>query len=70
MPLIDSGVVDSENQVVQDIIAQYIDIETGLNYENTFEELEQEDFPPENEYLTNQILSDLNAINTETKQDN
>lgn len=65
--LIDSGIVDSENQVVQDIIAQYIDIETGLNYENIISDLEQEDLPPENEDLTNQILGDLNAINTETK---
>lgn len=68
--LIDSGIVDSENKVVQDIIAQYIDIETGLNYKNTVTDLEQEDLPPENEDLTNQILGDLNAINTETKQDN
>ena len=68
--LIDSGIVDSENKVVQDIIAQYIDIETGLNYENTVTDLEQEDLPPENEDLTNQILGDLNVINTETKQDN
>lgn len=65
-PLIDAGIVDSENPVVQDIISQYIDIETGLNYENTFGDLEQEDFPPEEEDLTNTILSDLNALNTET----
>ena len=62
--------MDSENKVVQDIIAQYIDIETGLNYENTVTDLEQEDLPPENEDLTNQILGDLNVLNTETKQDN
>jgi len=66
-PLIDGGIIDSENQVVQDIISQYIDIETGLNYENTFTDLNQEDLPPENEDLTNKILGDLNAINTETK---
>lgn len=66
-PLIDGGIVDSENPVVQDIIAQYIDMETGLNYENTFEDLESEDLPPENEDLTNKILGDLNAIDTETK---
>lgn len=65
-PLIDGGIIDSENPVVQDIISQYIDIETGLNYENTFWDLEQEDFPPEEEDLTNTILSDLNALNTET----
>lgn len=65
-PLIDAGIVDSENSVIQDIIAQYIDIETGLNYENTISDLEQEDLPPEEEDLTNQILGDLNAINTET----
>lgn len=65
-PLIDAGIVDSENSVIQDIIAQYIDIETGLNYENTIPDLEQEDLPPEEEDLTNQILGDLNAINTET----
>lgn len=66
-PLIDGGIIDSENIVIQDIISQYIDIETGLNYENTIPDLEQDDLPPENEDLTNKILGDLNAINTETK---
>lgn len=66
-PLIDGGVIDSENTVIQDIIAQYIDIETGLNYENTFTDLESEDLPPEEEDITKTILGDLNAINTETK---
>lgn len=66
-PLIDGGIVDSENHVVQDIIGQYIDIETGLNYENTISDLEQEDLPPEEEDITKNILGDLNAINTETK---
>lgn len=68
-PLIDGGIVDSENTVIQDIIAQYIDIETGLNYENTVDEMEQEDLPPEEEDLTNQILSDLNAINSKTREE-
>lgn len=69
-PLIDGGIVDSENETIQEIISQYIDIETGLNYENTVNELEHEDLPPETEDITNQILGDLNAIDTETKQDN
>lgn len=69
-PLIDGGIVDSENETIQDIISQYIDIETGLNYENSIEELENEDLPPDNSDLTNTILGDLNAIDAETKQDN
>lgn len=62
-PLIDNTTIDIENQTIQEIISQYINLETGLDYETTEpEEPEQEDYPPTNEDLTNTILTDINAI--------
>ena len=62
-PLIDTGVVDSENQAVQDSIALLFKKETGLNYTNETEPL-NEDFnlPPDNSQITETILDDLNGI--------
>ena len=63
-PLIDSGVVDSENDAVQDSIAMIFKKETGLNYVNGIEPL-TEDFnmaPVNGETLTDDIISDLNGI--------
>ena len=66
-PLIDNGTIDSENDAIQDSIAQYIKSETGLIYENDTEPL-NEDFnlPPDNSELTENILSDLDAIPGQT----
>ena len=62
-PLIDNTTIDIENQTIQEIISQYINLETGLDYETTEpEEPAQEDYPPTNEDLTNTILTDINAI--------
>lgn len=67
-PLIDSGVVDSENKAVQDSIALIFKKETGLQYINEEPEMPEEDFtyqPPISqnaETLTDDILSELNDI--------
>ena len=63
-PLIDTGVVDSENKAVQDSIALLFKKETGLQYENDELEMPFEDFniEPNGETLTEDILSDLNGI--------
>jgi phage gp29-like protein len=62
-PLIDSGVVDSENPAVQDSIALLIKKETGLNYTNETEPINEEfNLPPDNSQLTETILDDLNGI--------
>lgn len=63
-PLMDTGVVDMDNKTVHDSIALLFKKETGLQYENTSTGID-EDFqiPPVNgETLTDDILSDLNAI--------
>lgn len=59
-PLIDTGIIDSENTAVQDSIALLIKKETGLNYTNETEPI-IEDFtlPPDNEELTTNILDQL-----------
>ena len=69
-PLIDNGTINADNTVVQDTIAQYFKRETGLIYDDELPEYDNEPLPPNNEDLTNTILSDLNAINTETGTDN
>ncbi|MBR3213152.1 MAG: DUF935 family protein [Methanosphaera sp.] len=65
-PLIDSGVIDSENKAVQDSIALLIKKETGLTYINEEPIMPEEDFeyqePVNGEYLTDTILTDLDAI--------
>ena len=59
-PLMDSGVIDPENNTVQDTIALLIKKETGLNYTNEIEPI-IEDFtlPPTGEELTENILDQL-----------
>jgi hypothetical protein len=63
-PLIDSGVVDSENKTVQDSIALMFKKETGLTYTNEEPTMPEEDFgyQPEvnGETLTGDIISELN----------
>ena len=65
-PLIDSGVIDSENDAVQDSIAMIFKKETGLIYSNDEPVMPEEDFdyqqPVNGETLTADILSDLDAI--------
>ena len=60
-PLIDAGVIDSENDAVQDSIAMIFKKETGLNYVNEEPEMPTEDFtlPPNGEDLTTNILNNL-----------
>ena len=62
-PLIDSGVVDSENKAVQDSIAVSFKKETGLTYTNEEEPLTNlnEDFtlPPNGDELTTNILDNM-----------
>jgi hypothetical protein len=65
-PLIDSGVVDSENKTVQDSIALMFKKETGLTYTNEEPTMPEEDFgyQPEvnGETLTDDIISEINGI--------
>ena len=66
-PLIDSGVIDSENKAVQDSIALMFKKETGLHYSNEEETvMPEEDFgyQPEvnGETLTDDIISEINGI--------
>ena len=60
-PLMDSGVVDSENSAVQDSIAMLFKKETGLIYTNEEPEMPEEDFqlPANGEDLTSNILNNL-----------
>ena len=72
-PLIDSGVVDSENDAVQDSIAMMFKKETGLNYVNDGPVMPEEDFSyqePVDEDLTDSILTDLDDIYAESGQVN
>ena len=59
-PLMDSGIVDSENPAVHDSIAMLIKKETGLNYQNETEPI-TEDFtlPPDREEITTNIIDNL-----------
>ena len=65
-PLIDSGVIDSENKAVQDSIALMFKKETGLHYSNEEPTMPEEDFgyQPEvnGETLTDDIISEINGI--------
>ena len=69
-PLIDSGVIDSENQAVQDSIALIFKKETGLKYVNEEPVMPEEDFsyqePVNSEELTDNILTDLDAVTEQT----
>ena len=66
-PLIDTGVIDSENDAVQDSIAMIFKKETGLNYINEEPEMPPEDFTyqetePIEEDLTDEILTGLDDL--------
>jgi phage gp29-like protein len=63
-PLMDKGVVDSENKAVQDAIALMFKKETGLHYENESEPI-VEDFymePDEELDITEDVLNDLTDV--------
>jgi hypothetical protein len=68
-PLIDSGVVDSENKAVQDSIALMFKKVTGLTYTNEDDlNMPSEDFGYQetgNEDLTTEILSNLDDVYAE-----
>jgi phage gp29-like protein len=59
-PLMDSGIIDAENETIHDSIAMLIKKETGLNYTNETEPI-TEDFniPPNREDLTTNIIDQL-----------
>ena len=64
-PLMDSGVVDSENSAVQEALALLFKAEAGVDYNNEEPALPFEDFniaPVNGETLTSDILSDLDGI--------
>lgn len=59
-PLMDSGIIDTENEAVHDSIAMLIKKETGLNYTNEIEPItENFTLPPDREELTPNILENL-----------
>ena len=63
-PLIDSGIVDSENSAVQDSIALLFKKETGLSYVNEEPVMPEENFeyqesPVDSELMTENIIDEL-----------
>ena len=64
-PLMQNGVVDSENTAVQESIALLFKAEAGVEYANTEPSLPEEDFgyqiPIDSENLTNNILDELDT---------
>ena len=64
-PLIDTGVVDSENSAVQESLALLFKSEAGVEYTNETEPIEEDfNYQPtvDGETLTGDILSDLDGI--------
>ena len=65
-PLIDTGVVDSENSAVQESLALLFKAEAGVEYTNDEVEMPEENFQYQptidGETLTDDILSDLDGI--------
>ena len=61
-PLIDSGVIDSENKAVQDSIALMFKKETGLHYSNEEEIIlpeENYNLPPNGDEITTAIIENM-----------
>lgn len=58
-PYVDNGTIDSENETLHDIIGNYVKSETGLDYVNTDEPLEQDIQPPDNSNLTEGLIDGL-----------
>ena len=66
-PLMQNGVVDSENKAVQDSVALLFKAETGLAYTNEEPVMPEENFqmePVDGADLTDAILSDLDGLTT------
>lgn len=66
-PLMEKGVVDSENDAVHEALALLFKAEAGVEYVNDEPEMPEEDFgyqeeTYDNEFLTDEILDDLDAI--------
>lgn len=66
-PLMDSGVLDSENSAVHEALSLLFKTEAGVEYVNEEPEMPEEDFgyqeeTYDNEFLTDEILDDLDAI--------
>ena len=66
-PLIDKGVVDSENTAVQESLALLFKSEAGVEYVNEEPDMPPEDFSyqqqtPIDEEMTNNMIDDLNAV--------
>lgn len=66
-PLMDSGVVDSENSAVHEALTLLFKAEAGVEYVNEEPEMPEENFdyqpaPPIADDLTKDIIDDLNAI--------
>ena len=67
-PLMDKGVVDSENDAVHEALALLFKAEAGVEYTNEEPEMPEEDFDyqefenEEEEFLTDDILNDLDEI--------
>lgn len=65
-PLMDSGVVDSENSAVQESLALLFKAEAGVEYVNEEPSMPEENFgyqePADGADLTNTILNDLDGI--------
>lgn len=66
-PLIDKGIIDSENKAVHESLTLLFKSEAGVEYINEEPEMPKENFnyqptPTNTEDLTNNIIKDLNAI--------
>lgn len=66
-PLIDSAVIDGENSAIHEALALLFKAEAGVEYVNEEPEMPEEDFgyqeeTYDNEFLTDEILDDLDAI--------
>ena len=65
-PLMDTGVIDSENSAVQESLALLFKAEAGVEYTNEEPEMPEEDFgyqePVNGETLTDDILTELTDI--------
>lgn len=66
-PLMDSGVVDSENSAVQESLALLFKSEAGVEYVNEeptlpFEDFSYQETPVDSENLTTNILDDINGL--------
>ena len=66
-PLMDSGVVDSENSAVQESLALLFKSEAGVEYVNEeptlpFEDFSYQETPIDSENLTTNILDDINGL--------